>query len=127
MLFKKADKLNMIIGEGSQITGDIEAHGTALLEGTLFGNFHGEKIILGEKAYVKGNLFGRAISIGGRIDGNLFGADTVDLRPTGHVTGDIHTKKLAIMEGAVFNGMSSVEEHESAIKDNKVVEFAAKS
>ncbi|HET6462023.1 MAG TPA: polymer-forming cytoskeletal protein [Syntrophales bacterium] len=126
---RKSDKLEMVIGENSRITGYIESAGTILIEGTVLGNLSGNKVILGEKSYVKGDISANNISIAGKIEGHLKGRDGIDVRATGHISGDIVTRRLSMMKGGVFNGMSSMEDGDRGKKDEtdkKVVEFAAK-
>src|SRR5512137_2184012 len=110
MFNRKADRLKLILGESSKITGDVEALGTIIVDGTILGNVTGEKIILGEKASVHGNIVANAIIVGGEIDGDLTGKDRVEIRSTGRVRGDIITNRLAIVEGAVFNGRSRMDQ-----------------
>jgi cytoskeletal protein CcmA (bactofilin family) len=119
MFNRKADRLKLILGESSKITGDVEALGTIIVDGTIIGHMTAEKIILGEKAYVKGNVAANSVIIGGKIDGHLKGKERVELRATGRVTGDITTNRLAIMEGAVFNGMSYMDQMDQLGQEEK--------
>jgi len=126
---RKSDKLEMVIGENSKITGYVESAGTTLIEGTILGNLCGNKLILGETSYVKGDISANHICIAGKIDGNLKGKEGIEVKATGQISGNIVTKRLSMMKGAIFNGMSSMEDgdqrkHEET--DKKVVEFAAK-
>jgi len=129
MFHKKADKLHLVLGENSKITGNIESPGTVFIDGTVMGNVDGVKVILGEHSYISGNIKAGAIIIGGKIDGHLTGTDKVEIKATGHVTGDIITKTLSIAEGGIFNGASRMEV--DAVKtaektSSKIVEFLAK-
>jgi cytoskeletal protein CcmA (bactofilin family) len=136
MFNRKANRLKLVIGEGSKITGDIEALGTIVLDGTVIGHVMGEQVILGEKAYVKGDIVANNIILAGKIDGCLKGKERVELRATGKVCGDIYTTSLSVMEGAIFQGVSymiqpdRVEQEESKPTsqhdDHKVVEFFVK-
>jgi cytoskeletal protein CcmA (bactofilin family) len=126
---RKSDKLDLVIGESSKITGYVESAGTILIEGTIIGNLHGNKVILGEKSYVKGDISANNISIAGKIEGQLKGRDGIEVKATGHISGDMVTKHLSMMKGAIFNGMSNMDDADqgqSEETDKKVVEFAAK-
>ena len=129
MFNRKPDKLDVIVGKHSKIMGEVQSAGTILIDGTMVGNLHGEKVILGEKSYVKGNIFANSISIAGNIDGCLKAGEIVEVKETGCISGDVVTKRMSIMSGAVFNGMSYMDgTHQGQIKEteNKVVEFVAK-
>lgn len=106
MFSRKANKVKLIIGEGSKITGDVEAAGAIIIDGTIIGQITAEKAVVGEKAYVRGDIAAGAIIIEGKIDGSLRGKDRVELGATAHVVGDIYTSRLSVMEGAVFHGSS---------------------
>jgi cytoskeletal protein CcmA (bactofilin family) len=108
MFNRKANRLKLVIGEGSKITGDIEALGTIVLDGTVVGHMMGEQVIIGEKAYVKGDIVANNIILAGKIDGCLKGKERVELCATGKVYGDIYTMRLSVMEGAIFHGQSSM-------------------
>jgi cytoskeletal protein CcmA (bactofilin family) len=128
MFNRKSDKLEMVLGENSKIIGDVESAGTILVEGTILGNLQGEKVILGEKAYVKGDISANSISIAGKIEGHLLGKENVELRNTAKVFGDIVTKSLSMMDGAFFNGMCRMDggsEQTVSDTDRNVVEFTA--
>lgn len=129
MFHKKADKLHLVLAENSKITGNIESPGTVFIDGTLIGDVDGAKVILGEHSCMTGNIRAGAIIIGGKIDGHLAGKDKVEIKSTGHVTGDIVTKTLSIAEGGVFNGASRMEVDADKTEDGtkgKIVEFLAK-
>jgi len=119
MFNRKADRLKLVLGEGSKITGDIEALGTIIVDGTIIGHVIGEKAILGEKAYIKGDVVANNIIMGGKIDGSLKGKERVELRATGQVFGDIHTSRLSIMEGAIFQGKSYMIQTERVEQEEK--------
>jgi len=106
MFNRRADRLKLVLGESSKITGDVEALGTIIIDGTIIGHVTGEKVILGEKAYIKGNICANNIILGGKIDGHLKGKERVEIRATGQAFGDIFTRRLSIVEGAIFQGMS---------------------
>lgn len=112
MFNKKADRLRLILGESSKISGDVEALGTIIVDGTIIGHVTGEKVILGDKACVRGDIAANNIVIGGMVEGQIKGKERVELRPTGRVRGDIFTPRLSVMEGAVFNGTSCMDKIE---------------
>ncbi|HYA15213.1 MAG TPA: polymer-forming cytoskeletal protein [Syntrophales bacterium] len=129
MFNRKSDKLDLIIGKNSKITGEVESTGTTLIEGTIIGNLHGEKVILGEKSYVKGSIFANSISIAGKIEGSLKGTESIEVKETGCISGDIMARRMSMMKGAIFNGMCRMDDaHQGQIEEaeQKVVEFAAK-
>ncbi|MEI6314382.1 MAG: polymer-forming cytoskeletal protein [Syntrophus sp. (in: bacteria)] len=129
MFHRKADKLHLVLGQHSKITGNVELPGAVFVDGMIIGNVDAAKVILGEHSCVSGNIKAGAIIIGGKIDGHLTGTDRVEIKATGHVTGDITTKSLSIAEGGIFNGISRMElDGENTLEKtgSKVVEFLAR-
>jgi cytoskeletal protein CcmA (bactofilin family) len=121
MFHKNTEKLESFIGPNSNFKGDIDTKGTLRIDGNLEGNVNADWVILGEKAYLKGDVMARGIVIGGRVEGNLKAKEIVEIKSKGQVFGEISTSKLAIVEGGVFDGRSSMQRDES-----KIVEFQAK-
>ena len=121
MFTKNTEKLEALIGANSKFKGDIDTKGTLRIDGALVGNANADWIILGEKSSIKGDLTSRGIVVGGRIEGNLRAKEIVEIKSKGQVYGEIHTSKLTIVEGGLFDGRSNMTKEES-----KIVEFQAK-
>jgi len=125
---RKSERMKMVLGENSKITGNVESPGTIFVEGSIFGDVEGSKVILGEHSSIDGNIKAAVIIVGGRINGHLTGADKVEIKSTGQVAGDIETKTLVVAEGGIFNGSSRME-REAAVSEtgsSKIVEFSAR-
>jgi cytoskeletal protein CcmA (bactofilin family) len=121
MFTKSTEKLESFIGANSNFKGDIDTKGTLRIDGAMEGNANADRIIIGEKAFLKGSAIARGIIVGGRVEGNLTAKEVVEIKSKGQVNGDIFTSKLTIVEGGMFEGRSSMQKDES-----KVVEFQAK-
>ena len=121
MFSRNTEKLESLVGLNSSFKGDIETKGTLRIDGTMEGNAIADWIILGEKASVKGDLTARGIIVGGRVEGNIQAKEILEIKSKGRVSGDIHTSKLTIAEGGLFDGRSSMSKEES-----KIVEFQVK-
>jgi len=117
MFQKKNDKLESLIGINSEFKGDITVPGTLRIDGKLTGNVTAGWIIVGEKAFIKGDLSATAIVVGGRVEGTIKADDLVEVKPTAHIYGDIVSKKLAIAEGGIFMGRSVTQGSEAKLVD----------
>jgi cytoskeletal protein CcmA (bactofilin family) len=120
MFHKNKEKLESFIGTNSHFIGNIDTKGTLRIDGIMDGNANADWVILGEKAFFKGDIAAKGIIIGGRVEGNLKAKDIVEIKSKGRVSGDILTNKLTIVEGAVFNGKASMEKEESKIIELQV-------
>jgi cytoskeletal protein CcmA (bactofilin family) len=121
MFNKNTEKLESFVGANSSFKGEISTKGTLKIDGLIEGNISADWVVVGEKASIKGDIQGRGVIVGGRVDGNIRAKEIVELRNKACVNGEIVTSKLTILEGAVFEGRSSMQQGES-----KVVELQSK-
>ena len=64
--------INTIIGPGTNLTGDIDAGGFTRVDGSIRGDVRARgKVVIGERARMKGNVTGKNITIGGVVAGNI--------------------------------------------------------
>jgi cytoskeletal protein CcmA (bactofilin family) len=117
MFQKKNDKLESFIGINSEFRGDITVSGTLRIDGKLTGNITAGWIVVGEQAFVKGDLVASGIVVGGRVEGTLKADDIVELKPSAHLYGDICSKKLVIAEGGEFMGRSATQGSDAKLLD----------
>jgi excisionase family DNA binding protein len=61
-------------------------------------------LTVGSSADVEADINGDNVIIAGKVKGNVKVTKLLTLLPTAVLTGDIHTPKLNIVEGAVFQG-----------------------
>ncbi|MEW6068115.1 MAG: polymer-forming cytoskeletal protein [Nitrospirota bacterium] len=115
MFTRSKEKIESFIGINSKFKGDIDTKGTLRIDGIMEGSINADWAILGEKALLKGNIIARGIIVGGKVEGNLTAKEIVEIKPKGHVVGDISTIKLTIIEGGKFDGRSSVSKSESEV------------
>ena len=121
-IVKNNEKLESFVGVNSNFKGDMDTKGTLRIDGSMEGKVHADWVILGEKAFVKGDITAKGIVIGGRVEGNLHAKEIVEIKPKGKVSGDVSTTKFTIFEGGVFDGRS----HMQTGGEVKVVELQAK-
>ena len=96
--------INTIIGNDIVFKGDIYGENVIRIEGKVEGNISLKQgIILGEKAFVEGNMESDYIILFGHIKGNIKSKEIV-LKSTGTVQGDIVTDALEIEMGSRYNG-----------------------
>lgn len=105
---KSVQKLETIIGNDSTVTGEMNIKGTLRIDGVVEGDIFSDWVIVGETGRIHGNVKSRGVVVGGRVDGNIDATEIVELKGKGQVTGEISTVKLAMSEGAVFDGRSNM-------------------
>lgn len=117
MFLRRNNKLEALIGGNTDFRGDINTDGTLRIDGKVTGNIVAEWVVLGETASVKGNIKSKGVVIGGRVDGNVEAEELVDIKYTGKLFGDIHTRKLSVAEGGLFEGRSLIQKDEKNVID----------
>jgi len=126
MFSNETDKLGSLLGMNSNLKGELKVKGTLRVDGTVEGQLDADYVILSETAEVKGEIKAKKIIIGGKIDGNARAQELVEIKSKGKVWGDIFTQKLAIIEGAEFNGKIEMKKIEMKKEENKVIELELK-
>mgnify|MGYP003826453671 FL=1 len=68
------------------------------------------KVVIGQNGLLKGSVSCTNAEIIGTIVGNLQISDTLTLRSSAQINGDVKTKSLVVEPNAVFNGTCSMRE-----------------
>jgi cytoskeletal protein CcmA (bactofilin family) len=94
-----------VIGPDLAITGNLETTGAVQIEGDILGDVQAGRIVIGQQGRVVGDLLADEIVIGGAVQGSVRG-NSVTFQGASHVEGDVYHRKLAIEQGAYFEGKS---------------------
>lgn len=98
-----------IIGNGSKINGDIVSDGDFRVDGIILGNFKSNlKIIIGECGYIEGNVDCKNCEVLGKIHGNINVSESLVLRESANIEGDIKIGRLSVEPGASLTGHCSM-------------------
>ncbi|MGB4655717.1 MAG: bactofilin family protein [Bacteroidales bacterium] len=98
-----------LVGKDTVIKGEIKTKGDLRIDGVINGEINSNgKVIVGVSGIIKGALNCRNAEILGTIEGNTSIEELINLRSSSVITGDIVTNKLAIENGATFNGKCSM-------------------
>jgi cytoskeletal protein CcmA (bactofilin family) len=104
------------ITPGLSLKGDISGTEELWIGGSIEGTLHfsGARVTVGNSGNVRGEIDAREIVIEGRVDGNLRAGDRLALIRSAQVKGDASAPRVAVEDGAVFNGsMHVIREGES--------------
>ncbi|MGB1125223.1 MAG: bactofilin family protein [Phycisphaeraceae bacterium] len=98
-----------IVGADSHFEGKLTFERTARINGKFDGTINGKgELQVSQNALCKADVQAGAVSVDGRIEGNVQAGDTVRLNGSGVVKGDINAAKMVMQEGASFYGMCAV-------------------
>ena len=93
------------ISAGTIIKGEISSLTDIRVDGKVDGKIYSKgKIVVGEQAEVVGSLLCNNVDFWGKLDGDLYVNDTLSLKSSSSVKGNIHVRKLHVEMGAQING-----------------------
>jgi len=94
-----------IIGNGTEIKGDIKTNGDLRIDGFIKGTISATgKVVVGSTGKVEGEISCQNADISGDVKAHIKVTELLSLKANAVVSGDILTNKLAIEPGAVFTG-----------------------
>lgn len=106
--------INSIIGDDTQIKGEIITKGSIRMGGEFEGKIqaYGD-VLVGEGSKVTGTISGAKIIVSGDVNGNIFASSGLEITKKGKVFGDIVSDKLIVDEGAIYKGKATLESSSS--------------
>jgi cytoskeletal protein CcmA (bactofilin family) len=103
-----APKIATLIGSNTSLTGEVHFQGGLHVDGRIQGNLiaEGERslMIISPAASVEGEIHGYEVIIHGRVQGDVYATDRLELGETAQVTGDVYYGAITIAIGATVNG-----------------------
>ena len=114
-MFSKKDKIDIemqtistLISEGCVLDGNLSASSYARIDGQITGDVVIDGgLILGENGSISGNVITKEMVLYGTVNGNI-DVDSLEIKATGRMTGEIKTQVLTVENGAVYNGSLSM-------------------
>ncbi len=92
-----------IISADLVVHGTLTSNGDIQIDGKVEGNVNSTGLVIGDKAYIQGDVTAEDVTIRGRVKGAIR-ARKVLLASTCHVEGDILHEAFAVETGAFFEG-----------------------
>ena len=94
------------IGPSIRINGEIGGDGDLTIEGHIEGKIDLKKshVTVGQKGRVTADIYGKIITIEGEVNGNLFGKESIEIRQSASVRGNLVAPRLTLEDGARFQG-----------------------
>jgi cytoskeletal protein CcmA (bactofilin family) len=102
---KSSGPTRSLIDAWLTITGNLESEGEVQVDGHIHGDICCAHLTVGRDAVIEGNITADEVVVRGKVKG-VIRANRVILQDCAHVQSEIFHKKLAIEEGANFEGNS---------------------
>jgi cytoskeletal protein CcmA (bactofilin family) len=98
-----------VLSSDVEIKGSIKFSHDLIIDGRIEGEVSSDgALTVGENALIKGEIKTRAVTLFGKVEGNITVAERCELKSNAVLVGDVTAGTLAIEEGATFLGRSQV-------------------
>jgi len=107
--------IETLIGKNSTLNGDIQFRGGLHIDGTVKGNLTAEPgaeaaVTISEHGRVEGEVRVPRVIVDGRLEGDIYASERIELAARARVKGNIHYKTVQMALGAQVNGTMVYEE-----------------
>lgn len=95
-----------VIGKTLFVKGEVEAAEDMLVEGRVEGAIRhtANQLTIGVSGVVNADIDAKNLVIEGTVEGNIVGAESVVIRDSADVRGNVYTARISIADGAQFSG-----------------------
>lgn len=94
-----------ILGPTLRFKGELRADEDFTLQGSIEGSIHHtQNLTIGPDGVVKGDSRALTIVVEGTVEGDLYALESITIRATARVLGNLFAPRVAISDGATFNG-----------------------
>ena len=106
---KKQPPIRTLIGEGTQIQGELRFTDGLRIDGEVVGDVIavGETpsiLVISEKARVTGRVRGGHVIVNGQVTGPIQSDELLELQPQARIVGDVRYEVLEMHQGASIDG-----------------------
>ena len=118
-------RIDTLIGQGTEITGDLMFTGGLHVDGRINGNVSAEEgsssiLILSEFGHIEGDVKVPNMVLNGKIVGDVYGSTRVELAPKSRIKGSVYYNLIEMAIGAEVNGGLIHQPHDA--KPQRVLE-----
>ena len=95
-----------VIGSSTSIKGELAGEEDLLVQGQFEGKIDLKEshVTIGKSGCLEADIYGKIITIEGKVQGNLFGEEKIVVRQSGRVRGNMLAPRVHVEDGAKFQG-----------------------
>ncbi len=93
-----------IINRNCRIEGSLQFEGHLIIEGEIDGLLNAESVFIERGGLVTGRIHAKMLSVSGYFEGEAEVTDTLTLKSSADMRGQIRCCKLVVEEGGMLNG-----------------------
>ncbi len=100
-----ANGVACVLGPTLHFKGELYGEEDLDFQGQLEGSIeHTRSLSIGKEGGVTGNIRAKFVIVEGRVDGDIYASESVQIRQSAKVKGNIFAPRVGIADGAQFNG-----------------------
>ena len=108
-----------VLGPTLRFRGELSAQEDLIVQGSVEGSItHTQNLTIGTDGSMTGNIRARVIVIDGKVDGDLYATESVNIRATAKVKGNVFAPRVAIQDGAFFQGQVEMQPSGAAVQEH---------
>lgn len=108
-----------VLGPTLRFRGELSAQEDLIVQGSVEGSItHTQSLSIGTDGSMKGDIRARVVIIDGKVDGDLYATDSVTIRATAKVRGNVFAPRVAISDGAFFQGLIEMQPSGAAVQEH---------
>lgn len=106
----KSSKIDTLVGQGVEVSGDIKFQGGLHLDGKIKGNVstaddaEGTVLVISDRGCVEGDVHVAYAIINGEVIGNVYASEKLELSAKARISGNVEYNLLEMASGAEING-----------------------
>ncbi len=111
--------------QGSRLEGNVHSDNDFRIDGIFVGNLKcTARVIIGPSGEFKGEVECQNAIVEGKFDGKLHIAEILEVREGAIIEGNVHTNKLVVQSGSVFDVNCSMGERQEPEQSSETSEEA---
>lgn len=107
-----------MVGASIHMDGRLSGEEDLLIEGKVTGTVDLKKntITVGSKGHVVADLYGKNIVLEGKVEGNIYAAESIVVRRSAHITGRLVAPAVSLEQGGYFSGTIDMDSETEDLK-----------
>jgi cytoskeletal protein CcmA (bactofilin family) len=108
-----------VLGPTLRFKGELSAQEDLIVQGSVEGSItHTQSLTMGTDGSMKGDIRARVIIIDGKVEGDLYATESVNIRASAKVKGNVFAPRVAISDGAFFQGRIDMQPSGAAVQEH---------
>lgn len=104
--FDQASQTSTVVCESFILRGSIENTYDIRVDGTILGDIkQANTVLVGTTGLIQGNIKAKNLIVFGCIEGNVLVDESISIKSTAKITGEVNAQVLTLEDGATYEGI----------------------